>query len=93
MEGEKGGMNRRKMFGFVATAPIGIVGSVVAVAGEKDIPTHELLTLTHGPGLEKMRLHANKIEPTETRTIGLGIGDDGGLWVKSEGGWKRVVVE
>jgi len=85
-------MIRRNLFGFLAAAPVALVGAVVAKSNEDDAPEGELMRLQHGPQWEKMSLLSGGENETK-RQIGLAVGKDGFLWLKIGNDWRRVSVE
>lgn len=80
-------INRRKWFGLMAMAPVGIPAYAIASAKEGDEPKKNLLTLT----MQSDRWRPAKDDPK----LDLSIGNDGYLWIRPNGSdkWKRVVTE
>lgn len=85
-------MIRRKLFGFLAAAPVACVAAVSAKANEDLAPESELMRLQHGPQWDRMRLLSGP-KDEEYRAVGLAVGKDGFLWLKVGEDWRRVSVD
>lgn len=86
-------MNRRKLFGFAAAAPVAVIGMGAQKASANDAPEASLMDFTMGGGNHPlMRLNAGTSKEMK-KTVGFGIGNDGHLWLKVNDDWKRVNIE
>ena len=85
-------MIRRKLFGFLATAPFACAAIVSAKANEDNAPESELMRLKHGPQWDRMSLMAGPANE-KYRSVGLAVGKDGFLWVKVGEDWRRISVD
>ena len=88
----EGKMIRRKLFGFLATAPVACVAAVSAKANEDLAPESELMRLQNGSQWERMQILAG-LKGEEYRAVGLAVGKDGFLWLKVGEDWRRVSVD
>jgi hypothetical protein len=85
--------NRRKLFGFVAAAPVAAIGVGAAKSEASNAPEKEIMTLEMGNPQYRMVLSGNSQEEQERRRVSFSIGKDGHLWAKVNDEWKRVSVE
>lgn len=85
-------LNRRKLFGFAAAAPVAVIGLKPEKAKADDAPEGPLVTFASGNPSYRMSL--SKREEEEKRMhVHLSIGKDGRLWMKSGDRWHRIAVE
>lgn len=98
-------MNKRDFFKFLAVAPAVLPAAAIAKAREGDEPISESVKLVlHGIKKrdgEMMRLTSGgsisigsmPIQDPE-KQVGMAVGNDGHLWLKTKSGeWRRVVTE
>lgn len=86
-------ISRRKMFGFVAAAPVAAIGVGTAKAEANNAPPRPIMTLSSGDPTKRMLLTARG-EIEERKDISFGVGKDGHLWIQtSDFVWKRVSTD
>lgn len=83
--------NRRKLFGFVAAAPVAAIGVGAEKAEANNAPPRPIMTLSSGDPTKRMLLTARG-DIEERRDVSFGVGTDGELWVQANGNWKRVTT-
>ena len=89
-------VNRRKMFGDIASSPVIASGIVLAHANEDLEPEHNIIQLQ-----AQRQRHMSSFNNTLTLSgfegygpiLGISVGRDGNMWVKVDNKWKRVVTE
>lgn len=84
--------NRRKLFGFAAAAPFMTAAALTSKAKADNAPKQDIMRLTQGNSEARMYLTAKPVDELPAE-IGLAIGSDGYLWIRSHNEWKRVATE
>lgn len=86
-------ISRRKMFGFVAAAPVAAIGVGAAKAEANNAPTQAIMTLESGNSNYRMLLTGNSHTEPVKHQVSFAIGQDGHLWINTNSEWKRVATD
>ena len=85
-------VSRRKLFGFAAAAPVITFAATPSSADANNAPKQDLMLLTQGNDAARMYLTA-KPKDEQKAEVGIAVGKDGHLWLRTNNEWKRVVTE
>jgi hypothetical protein len=97
-------INRRKIFGFAAVAPLAAVGITAnnapvqaSTARKEDAPTSGPIIQIQAQEFRNIPLSKYEISLTQQvpvgKPLGISVGKDGHMWLKINDEWKRVIVE
>ena len=100
-------INRRKMFGFAAIAPLAAVGisannapTQASTSKKEDAPDGTVMIQLQSQQIRPKEMSFNNGEIVSFSTyqpsgptLGISVGKDGHMWLKINDEWKRVKVE